>query len=127
MKYRILDQTVFQEDTFSTVFNSQHMIHMALRKKHTLPINKNKHLFEHGEQESIPFNLPYIDFFFIHLHIIRILSCMLSPTIESKHLAHLLNKFVQDVRIHDPQQDQKRGADGSTYDAADGAETAEAV
>lgn len=92
-----------------------------------IPINKNKHLFEHREQESTTFDLPYIDFFFIYLHIIRMLGCMLSPTIESKHLAHLLNKFVQDVRIHDPQQDQKRGADGSTYDAADGAETAEAV
>lgn len=52
---------------------------------------------------------------------------ILSPTVESKHFAHLLNEFIQDIGIHDSQQNQKTGADGSTYDATNGAETAEAI
>lgn len=54
------------------------------------------------------------------------LICMLLSTIEPKDFAHLLHKFVQYIRIHDSQKYQKPGADGGAYNAADGAETAEA-
>lgn len=52
---------------------------------------------------------------------------MLPSTIEANHFAHLLDESVQYVRIHDSQEYQERGADRGTYDAADGAETAEAI
>lgn len=38
---------------------------------------------------------------------------------------HLFKQLVEDVRIHDTQQDEKGGADGAADDTADGAETVE--
>lgn len=46
---------------------------------------------------------------------------------QTEDLLHLLDEFIQDVRIHKTKQDQEGGADGGTNDSTDGAEAIEAI
>jgi hypothetical protein len=46
---------------------------------------------------------------------------------ETEDLLHLLDEFIQDVRIHQTKQDQEGSADGGTNDSTDGAEAVEAI
>jgi hypothetical protein len=75
------------------------------------PIDQLEHALKHIEQHTPALNLPRL---------------ILVPFRQIQHLLHLHVELVQNVKIHQAQQDQERGADRRPDYPADGAEAVEA-